>query len=66
MNNKSKNPNFLEQTYVCRKVCEDPEKFDRNHCTFEIKVIKITDDEGKVIQTKNYHIAHKDDYNYYN
>jgi hypothetical protein len=30
-------------------MCDDPEKFKKNNCTFEIEVIKITDDEGKLL-----------------
>eukprot|EP00347_Sterkiella_histriomuscorum_P001409 403372145 len=58
--------NYLIEKYVCRKIIDDPEKFDRNHCSFEIEVLRITDDEGKVQVQKNYHAAHKDDYNFYN
>ena len=63
---KQETSNMLLQKYGCRKVCDDTDKFDKNHCTFEIDVVRITDDEGKVQQVRNYHAAHKDDYNYYN
>ena len=28
--------NFLSEKFICRKVCEDTEKFEKTHCTFEI------------------------------
>jgi hypothetical protein len=58
--------NFLSEKFICRKVCEDTEKFEKTHCTFEIQVLKVTDQEGKIQGVKNYHTAHKDDYSFYN
>ncbi|CDW79922.1 UNKNOWN [Stylonychia lemnae] len=59
-------PNLFNQKFICRKLIDDPDKFDRSHCSFEIEVLKITEDEGKVQIQRNYHAAHKDDFNFYN
>ena len=30
------------------EVCDDPDKFEKKCCTFEIEVLQITGEEGKV------------------
>jgi hypothetical protein len=57
--------NFLMQRYFCRKVCDEPDKFEQNHCTFEVNILKVTEEEGRVQNVKNYHTAHKDDLSFY-
>ena len=57
--------NFLMQKYFCRKVCDEPDKFEQNHCTFEVNILKVTEEEGRVQNVKNYHTAHKDDLSFY-
>ena len=50
---------------MCRKVCDDPDRFDKKTCTFEVEALRVSAQECKVQAVKNYHTAHKKDVDFY-